>query len=543
MDQETFPTLASTPDGSKVVVGQLDLSELESCLAPALNDPPAGFDPDDASRPDPAKPTTGPHRYTIYVPYDEKARVNIGAPHPDHGEPGIAMQTKTHFHVWTGQDGIGTALSLGAPATTTCYGTNRETFGYAMTTGGASNHIAGFQVTVASLFSGLSLGALQDVRIDSKLCTVSINGQSAVNVTSPGHVSIVAGSEIVPSRGYWELLESISRQLLSSSVTLLGQAVDGDMSAGLQTGKGLKNYLTDTAKKEAEQLVDYTLRKNAEAINKTLGHLKSIIGLVLAFKKTKKEVQEASGKFKKVKAGGSYVWSIASEVMSIVSDLTKSAKPKTPAEKVGDIDLTAHQNVNIAADVSVNISGFKGVAISAFKEASMSSLSCSIKAHKGSSIWGGMGADLKALAGDVSMQSDLKGATVKAKKDVKVTSEAGALTMGGNNDVQLTSVTADAYVHGNKGAYIGAGSGKGMGVVMKSAYMTLGKHANVHEYKKTVNEKDCGVIKIVDKSVKTTVTQSSSLELTDDKHEVKTDTVKVTATRNVEIKGKKVLLG
>jgi hypothetical protein len=175
MDQDNFPVATSSTDGSTLVVGQLDLSELESCLAPSLSDPPAGFDPSEASRPEPAKPTAGPHRYTIYVPYDEKARINVGAPHPDHGEPGIAMRTKTHFHAWVG-DGLDTSLSLGAPATTTCFGTNRETYGYALATAGHSNHIAAFQVAMTSAFSGMALTALQDVRIDSKAMTVGITG-------------------------------------------------------------------------------------------------------------------------------------------------------------------------------------------------------------------------------------------------------------------------------------------------------------------------------------------------------------------------------
>ncbi len=541
MDQETFPVATSSTDGSKLVVGQLDLSELESCLAPSLSDPPAGFDPNDASRPEPAKPTAGPHRYTIYVPYDEKARINVGAPHPDHGEPGIAMRTKTHFHAWVG-DGLDTSLSLGAPATTTCFGTNRETYGYALATAGHSNHIAAFQVAMTSAFSGMALTAMQDVRIDSKAMTVGITGGAGVTVSTPGHVSIEAGTDNKPNASFWSAVQAIglvsaeAAGLASKPVGMASSAAGDALGYAADGGSFLKNFASDDAK----ALAEYTIRKNAEAINKTLGHVRTITELVLAFKKTKAKVEKAQGKLKKGIAAAPYIIAVVSEIAAVCKDLFGSADPE---KKIGDVDITAHKNVNITADGSVNLSGFSGVNVSGFRKVTLNGLSCSMEAHKSSSIWGGLGAEVKALAGDVEIQSDLKGASVTAKKDVSITSEAAGVTIGGVKDVQLTSTTADAYVHGNKGAYIGAGSGKGMGVVMKSAYMTMGKHANVHEYKKTVNEKDCGVIKIVDKSVKTTVTQNSSLELTDDKHEVKTDTVKVTATRNVEIKGKKVLLG
>ncbi len=82
-----------------------------------------------------------------------------------------------------------------------------------------------------------------------------------------------------------------------------------------------------------------------------------------------------------------------------------------------------------------------------------------------------------------------------------------------------------------------------MGMVVKSVYMTLGKHANVTKFKDAVNKEDFGVIKIKDKSIKTSVTPDSWTETTPDQIEVSTKKVIVTAKANVEIKGKKVLLG
>src|SRR5687768_4406299 len=110
MANETFPLHVSAPGepgSGTTVVGQLDLSEIESALTRALADPAASYRESDASRPQPAKSTVGPHRYTIYVP-DTKIRINIGAAHHRQGDSGITMTTQSHFHVFTQEGGNAT---------------------------------------------------------------------------------------------------------------------------------------------------------------------------------------------------------------------------------------------------------------------------------------------------------------------------------------------------------------------------------------------------------------------------------------------------
>ena len=62
---------------------------------------PDDFDPKTVTRTVVAKPTEGPHRWTLYVPHDEHARISVGKAHPSMGEDGIALETKSHIHLWT----------------------------------------------------------------------------------------------------------------------------------------------------------------------------------------------------------------------------------------------------------------------------------------------------------------------------------------------------------------------------------------------------------------------------------------------------------
>lgn len=541
MANETFPI--QSVDGKRVV-GQLDLSELDAVLAPSLHDPPSGFDPKHASRPEVASPTAGPHRYTIYVPHDEGARINVGAPHPKFGEPGITMRTNTHWGAWVGE-GLQTALTLGAPATASAMDTNKDTFGYALQTSGQSNHFALFDVSMGSIASGMNLGSLLDMRIDSKIATVGISGATGVTISSQGHVQLIAGAEHKPHVDFWTGVQALG--LIAAEAGDFAAQPTG-VFAGEKAGKQVKEksekagkFLKDHASKDAKELAEYLIRTNVAKINKTLDHLVKIAGFVLSYKKTAKKGVEGKGLLKKGKAYGPILLKIGQEIYAMIGDIRKSAAPAK--DHIGDIDINAHRNLNINADQAVSISGFSSVAINGFKKLSMTSLSASMTAYKSATLWGGQGIGLQALTGDVTVSSDYKGVTMRGLKDVSVTSEDGKATVSADKDVQLNSATASAFVHGKKGAYIGAGEGKGYGVVMKSAFLTIGKHANVDKYDKTVNEKDCSVITMKDKSTKLTVTQDSHIELTDKLLDTKSDKVTMTAKANVEIKGKKVLLG
>src|SRR5260221_5620472 len=101
MTTKTFPIqrVISTTSGGLQGVAQLDLSELADKLGPVLDDPAEKWKEGDANRPPVAKPTVGPHRYTIYVPHEDGTRLSLGNGVPSLGQAGMTGDTKSHIHL------------------------------------------------------------------------------------------------------------------------------------------------------------------------------------------------------------------------------------------------------------------------------------------------------------------------------------------------------------------------------------------------------------------------------------------------------------
>lgn len=543
MANETFPVQTTQPNdaGAPSVVAQLDLSELDSKLAPPLTDPTAEFKRDDASRPDVAKPTKGPHRYTIYVPHDEGARINVGAPHSKKGEPGITMATRSHIQAFA-YDEVETCLTLGVPAKNSASITNQKTAGYALQTWGASNHFAAFQVAIGSIIDGVNIAGLLDVRLDSKIASVGITGGSAVNVSSPGTVQITAGSELVPNTSFWSVVQAIGlvgAQAADFSAPLISFASPG-ASAGVAAGAGIANFIGGFATKDAKGLADYVILKSHKHIDKVLKHLAAITSLVLKFKKMRKEYKAAEGKWAKGKALGPWLIAVGVELGSLYTDYLKSAQEP---DLKGDVGITAKKNITIGADGSTSISGVKGVSIAGFLTTSVSSVSVSVKGHKASSIWGGLGASLKALAGSIEIASDLKGASMTAKQDVKIASEAGKSSIMGELDVQLNSVSGKAFVHGKAGAYFGGGTGTGKGIAIKEKVMHLGVVRSADKFDEATGDSDYALVTIMDKVIQLQSGLESKVLVGSNLFDVKTKDMKVKTTNNVTVTASKILLG
>ena len=193
MADETFPIQSASgglTSGRLQGAVQLDLSELENKLGTPLVDPATKWAEGDASRPHVAKPTVGPHRYTIYVPHDEGARVNIGAAAPNNSDPGISLDTKTHFHANTFGADHQTYLSLGTTTVAKAFSVNLQTTGYALCTVGASNHFAKKDVAITSYEESVAIYGKKDVHIDANVGSTLVSGKIAVNASSDGNVQI-----------------------------------------------------------------------------------------------------------------------------------------------------------------------------------------------------------------------------------------------------------------------------------------------------------------------------------------------------------------
>lgn len=543
MANEPFPVHSSTSDAAVTVVAQLDLSELETALAPSLADPTTKFKKSDASRPDPAKPTAGPHRYTIYVPYDDVSRVNIGHAHPIKGEMGIAMETKTHINAFAFDGPHTTCLSLGSAAAHVGFGTNGRTRGYALHTVGASNHVAHKQVLINSRHDGMFLTANKSIRVDSHTATVGISGLAGVNISTPANVEIAAGQDKPLATDWWTVVQTIGimgGQVAELTAPAVAVSSPGIASKMEDAASGI-DLAANLATEDAESLTDFVMAASAKAVDKTVAHLATTVGLMLKFKKLRSESMAGKGVVKKVMHYGPWAGAVAAELWSIVSDL-KGSK----AGKEGEVHITAKQNVLIDANKAVSIAGAKGVNISGgWKGVNLTGLKSSMKGHATAAVWGGAGASVKSLVGDAVLSSDFKGATVSAKKDVTITSEAAKTMVSGDHDVQLNSLSRQAFVHGKLGVYLGAGTGAGCGLMAAEEEIWIGHLSKANVFADAMVEKDKAHARF--KKDQTAIAFGTKQQIRMGKDGIgiraKGGEIHMEAKKDCKVKGRKVLIG
>ncbi len=543
-NDEVFPVQGSTggtTNGRFKGAVQLDLSELESKLGTPSPRPggemvgrrritPAGRKADGRTA----------SRYTIYVPHDEGARINVGAAAPNNSDPGISLDTKTHIHAYAFGSDHASYLSLGSTTLAKAFHVNLRTSGYAFGTVASSNHFAAKDLSIASLDESVSIGANKDVRIDGKIGTTTISGKIAVNATSDGNVQISAGTDVPVNTSFWSVAQAVGL----TAVDVADFAAPGigyfSPGAGAAVGGavGAANFVGGFATADAKALHDAIIVKSSDTVNKVLTHIESITALILSFKKTRKEGKDRKTGFQSAKAWGTWAIGAGAELYSIYSDIKGSTKSGT-----GEVKITAKGNATLTANGSVAVAGIKGATLSGFKSASMNGLTVGMKGHKAASVWGGLGASVKSVAGDVSMSSDLKGASIGAKKDIKIASETGKVTVTGDDAVQFNSVSKDASIYGATGAYIGSGARQGFGVVMKPKTLSLGTLANADNFATVAADGVFTGMKFTDKIIEVRSGTDSKLMLRTSAFEVNTKDVNVKASGNVTVKGSKILLG
>ncbi len=517
-------------------VAQLDLAELADALQTVPTE--SRWKESDATRPKVAAPTKGPHRYTIYVPHDEGARINVGQGHPRWSEPGVSIDTKTHIHMCT-FGGVPTYLSLGAAAGTTGFTTNQNTAGYALHTLGASNHWASGQVTIGSLSDGVILAGTNSVLIDSMTKTTTINGKESVNMSSDGNVVVSAGTDKEVNRSFWNeaqagvILAGEIADLAAPGVSALGGSKKGDQ---VKAKAKTVNLVASCADEDAKDLARYVIVKSSGVIDKVATHLEAMAALVLGFKKAKKKCKEAKSGFEKEPVVVKFIFEVVDEVKAIVKDLSGAKESSS-----GEVKITAKKNVTITADDSVVIGAVKSAALSGFKAASVSSFSTSIKGHNKASVWGGFGASLKALAGEVEIGSDLKKVSIKGKKEVAIVSEDDKANLTAKENVQINSVDKKVFVHGKNGIYVGTGGGEGFGLLANPSSLKVGFLQTCDDFVEVKESKDQAYLRCLKKVIEVQANNESWIKVSSNLVHTKSKEVKIIAeTGNVTIQGKKV---
>lgn len=192
---ETFPVSVNVTDIQgmpALAFGQLDLTELSKKMAPRVQEEgEASFVTSNYYRPDTGKPTAGPHRYTIEVPKNDQARINVGAASLPIDRDGIMLDAKTHIRGWvTGK--VTTYLGLGSTAAVGS-DVNKQTEGYALHTTGSSMHVAELGIMLSSKASSIAINSKKGTQIESFDEGVTIKAKTVVDVGTPGNFSIAVG--------------------------------------------------------------------------------------------------------------------------------------------------------------------------------------------------------------------------------------------------------------------------------------------------------------------------------------------------------------
>lgn len=448
------------------VVSQLDLTELQKALAPRLADPDSAFTASEIiPRPDIANPTAGPHRYTVYVPHDDGSRLNMGAAHWP-AAPGISADTKTHIHL-NAYEACPTFLNLGAsPVTIGPVGWH--TAGYTLVTEGASNHTSKLEVNIASQTEGIGLTAKTNLVLNATDEDIAAEAGKAITLKAANKIALSVGTQETINAEWHELVSAVALTTLdvvdfgsgAASTSADGKAVVGAAQKGV-------NFAAGFVSGNAAKLKDQWVAAASGHVSMVLGHVATLAGLVLSFKKTWGEPKPGTSGWVTKSAKASWILDAAAELKAIYGDYDKIKNPKEP----GGILLEAESTIALNAKGTATVNGVKGASLTGFKAATVSGLSASLKGHKSATVWGGLGASVKGLAGDVAVSSDLKGATVKGKKDVEMSSETGKATFTGKQDAQLNSTDGKAYVHGKNGSLLASGK---FGVVARPDFVEMG---------------------------------------------------------------------
>ncbi len=318
--------------------------------------------------------------------------------------------------------------------------------------------------------------------------SVSVLGRKDVTVTALNgslalvggeHVAMTSSKNLLIHAGASKALNVNGASLLDAARLLAADVGDFVMPAiGLaneEAGKNASlaydgaNFFTSVASDDGQAIRDYVIQKTSTYIDKGLTHLAAITSLVIGFDPMVTEAVAGETGWKVIRPLYAYAMSVLNEVKAIATDIKGSADPTE-----GELKLTATKSINIESGAAVQITGPTGVAISGFKGVSVSGLSASLKGHKDGSVWGGLSASLKALAGDTVVSSDLGKVQVSSKKEMKVSSSKGAASFTGDKDTQVNSVSGSLLLHGASRAYIGAGKGASFGAVINQHGAAIG---------------------------------------------------------------------
>ncbi|MBM4359630.1 MAG: hypothetical protein FJ096_16125 [Deltaproteobacteria bacterium] len=483
---------------------QLNLIELNLVTMPTtvVVDPNSEFVESTVSRPAIAAKTAGPHRYTIVVPHNDDAVVNIGqAASTRINDTGITGRTKSHVHWHTTADPNRTMVALGGPTNEGWAGFQGNNFllkndGFMMVTENHSWMEAKHQLYLLS-------------REHDAVVRTAGAGRRAVLQADAGEVDVVAKHHVYVT----------SDAVAVSATGATEPTADINYKA---------DWTTDMSKAMAS-----TGSKDIMTIVKSIY---SAYDIVTKFpKRWKKREKGQLVRRPKPSADWSKWDADAKKFRKTADEFHKLfAAPKLSA---GEVKIGAASKVGILAGNEVSAFGTLGASVgSALRTSISAGLSASLKA----SLFAGIGGMYTSVKGYKKVEISSEGETVvKGSEGVDVTAESGGVSISANKHAQVVADDG-AYVQGKQSAYVGGGESSGYAFCADANGMSLGKFTGMTAFDSAKPVREQGITQ--DRNTLMMRMKQSRIEANTDNVRFKSPKVKINGDNSVTVKGSKILL-
>lgn len=448
------------------------------------------------------QPTTGPNRFTAWIP-TEHTVLSLGEAsgrwETDHGIDGY---TDTHIHFETTK-GARTVVSLGGPATKSTLSGYRgappvSTHGYSMVTVENAWHDAQQQHYLFSRQEDITLrtrGEGKRAVIQAEHGTVDLTGVVEVNITGGG-IGIGAHTgapmEDIGYAGHWggETPHSLKAKRAAQYATIMN------------TMATLHNLLTGAVNMYKER----HKYKHGNHLNVTeiFGDFGEWALDAVEFYRAKGEIEELF------------------------------AEEESPEAA---IKIDAEKDFGISAGGSVSFFGMTATTMAAKLWASASALGY---AGLSGILFGGVAGTFTSLKGykKVEIGCDHGEVALCAKKDVNIAATENFIATG--KEIAMIKGEKTLYLAGATRAWIGTAAGGGWGLDLSSAGLSIGKASSAGSMK-SASVADDRSIKMATKSIKLQ-SSSTKMHFQNTKIETEANTVDLESEGDFFFGGKKVLI-
>jgi len=429
---DILPPVTNLDGGVGVGVTQLDLSSIGSALSSDMLDPALQIIEPKAGRPAVAAPTAGPHRWTMHVPHNDGATLNVGTAVPDSrfiNDTGIVGTTTSHIHFHTRADANKTMVALGGGTKHgwPSHGSNvlEANVGYTMVTENrawmdAKDHVQILSRTKDTALRAFAAGKRVVVQADQGDVNVIAKHKSIVCAPE---AALVAPAEVNPQNALygadWNPSPEATRAKAWKTAVDSASLVQAAYDLGMKVKKTVKKYKDGKLKLDEENVTD------------------AAKWLLDGYKAT-------------------------TSLMKLID----------PPHNPGTASVSADADVKIAGGGSVSIYGKSSFSASS---AIFSSMGAVVSASMKSAAFCGVTGTWMSVKGyrKVEVGSDWGKVVVKGKADVELTSEEANAKLSGKVLAQAVS-DGKVYLAGKGRTVLSGGDGSQSGVVATQDALTVG---------------------------------------------------------------------